>query len=385
MIKIKEKINCSGCHACVLACPKSCIKMIRDEEGFLYPSVDEASCIQCGKCEKVCPIINPLLPNKEESTAKAYAAYTKNEEVRLQSSSGGIFTEIATYIIQKGGVVFGAAFNDVFAVEHIFVDKTDDLWRLRGSKYLQSTIGNAYKEAKQFLKEGRMVLFTGTPCQIGGLYSYLGKKYDNLITQDIICHGVPSPLVWEKYVQYREKLAASKTRRTFFRQKKYGWKTYSVRFEFSNRTEYEQIFSKDLFMRAFLADLCLRPSCYSCAFKGMERVSDFTVADFWGIEQQYPEMDDNKGTSLLFVNSKKAERIFHCIQPALELLPVVVESAIESNPAMIQSATMPSNREKFMEQITKSKLSFQKIVNKNCPSSSLVRRVFRKLGRAIRL
>ena len=234
MIEIENKTKCSGCHACANACPKNCISMTSDEEGFWYPQVDKSKCIDCGLCEKICPIIHKWQPDNSRTTT-AMAAINTNEEIRLKSSSGGLFTLIAENIIDQGGVVFGAAFTDDFkSVRHICVDNIADLDKLRGSKYVQSKIGDTYKQAKEYLDSGRKVLFTGTPCQLGGLYSYLRKPYENLFTQDIICHGVPSPMVWERYVDFREKKSASSTQRMFFRHKKYGWKTFAVLFEFSN-------------------------------------------------------------------------------------------------------------------------------------------------------
>ena len=308
MLEIDNKSLCSGCHACANACPQNCIQMISYEEGFWYPQVDKDNCIECGLCEKVCPILHKWQSDENRLTT-AMAAINLNEEIRLKSSSGGIFTLIAEEIINQGGVVFGAAFaNDFRSVHHIFVDNTKDLEKLRGSKYVQSKIGDTYKQAKDFLDGGRMVLFTGTPCQIGGLYSYLRKPYENLFTQDIICHGVPSPMVWKKYVDEREKKAASTTQRMFFRHKKYGWKTFAVLFEFLNSTVYMKNLHDDSFMRAFLSNLCLRPSCYNCSFKSIKRQADITLADFWGVQNELPEMDDDKGTSLVLVHSVKGEK-----------------------------------------------------------------------------
>ena len=238
MIKVEEKSRCSGCHACSNACPKNCIQMTSDEEGFWYPQVDKEKCINCGLCEKVCPIIHKWQPDDSRTTT-AMAAINLNEEIRLKSSSGGIFTLIAEEIIKQGGVVFGAALTDDFrSVHHIYVDNTDDLEKLRGSKYVQSKIGDTYKQAKDYLDSGRKVLFTGTPCQIGGLYSYLRTPYENLFTQDIICHGVPSPMVWEKYIEGHERKASSKTNIVTFRNKANGWKAYSVFIGFDNYKEY---------------------------------------------------------------------------------------------------------------------------------------------------
>lgn len=351
MIDIKNKNDCSGCGACRDVCPVGAIDLVADDEGFLYPRLNIDECIKCGKCDRICPITNRRKEVGDSHTIIAYAAQTKDEYIRQNSSSGGIFTEIASYIINNGGIVFGAAFDETFKVVHIGVDNIADLDRLRGSKYVQSEIGNTYVEAKHTLESGRMVLFTGTPCQIAGLYSYLGKNYDGLYTQDIICHGVPSPMVWKKYIEFREKKSASKLRRTFFRHKKYGWKMYSVQFEFTNCTEYIQILGEDLYVRSFLLNLSLRPSCYACAFKTKHRPSDFTLADFWGVEKIYPEMDDDKGTSLVILHSERACAVLEYLKGKLKYQEVNIDEAVKYNSAMLKSVPLNSARADFFDLI----------------------------------
>jgi len=365
--------KCSGCYSCEQICPKSCIKMVVDQEGFWYPVVDKQKCINCHLCERACPIVTPLTSVTIEQP-KAYAAYNLNEEIRAQSSSGGVFTALAEYVLSLGGVVFGAAFQDDFSVSHICVETAEQLNKLRGSKYLQSKIGNTYKEAKGLLDSGRIVLFTGTPCQIEGLLAFLGKEYDNLYTQDLICHGVPSPMVWQKYVKYREKKAASTTRRTFFRHKNYGWKMYSVQFEFTNCTEYIQAHDVDLYMTSFLRNWCLRPSCYACHFKKKNRLSDITLADFWGIENVCPEMDDDKGTSLVLVNSKRGNLLFDKIQNNLAIEKVDFEKSIEYNPSMVSSCSVPQERDRFLDKMQR--CNFEKCFNCFLPHDSLGRKIY---------
>ncbi len=345
MLKINNKSDCSGCGACQSICPVNALVLTADDEGFLYPSVNDELCIKCQKCINSCPIINKQSANEKE--VSAYAAQTTNEETRKSSSSGGMFTEIATYVLNKNGVVFGPAFDESFCVKHIGVDCASDLEKLRGSKYVQSEIGTTYTDAKKLLDDGRLVLFTGTPCQIGGLYSFLGKSYDNLLTQDIICHGVPSPMMWQKYLEYREAKAASKTKKAFFRHKEYGWKKFSMQFIFSNSHKYTKPLTDDLYMRAFLRNLSLRPSCYSCSFKNKFRKSDFTLADFWGIEHLHPELDDDKGISLVLVNSAKARDIFNDLKGKLKYKETDFEKAIQFNSAMIESVSPHKDREEF--------------------------------------
>lgn len=356
MINFTDKSKCSGCYACSNICPKNCIKMTSDEEGFWYPQIDADKCVNCGLCEKVCPIINQQIIDSSFET-KAIAAINLDEKTRLESSSGGIFTLIAERIVEQGGVVFGAALTSDFkAVEHICVDNSDDLEKLRGSKYLQSEIGDTYKQAKEYLDNGRKVLFTGTPCQIGGLLSYLKKPYDNLYTQDIICHGVPSPMVWRKYVEECEHKSVSQTKRMFFRHKKYGWKTYAVLFEFSNSTAYVKRFQEDAFMRLFLSDICLRPSCYACSFKSLYRQADITLADFWGIQNVIPDMDDDKGISLVLVHSEKGRQLLNEISHDIRQANVELACVEKYNPAVNKSAAYNSNREKFFCNVQKNRM-----------------------------
>lgn len=368
MIKINDKKDCMGCHSCSNVCPLGCITMENDSEGFWYPVVDYNECIKCGLCTNVCPIINKKIIENEPST---YACYNKDENVRLESSSGGIFTLIAEYIIYNGGVVFGAGFDKDFSVIHSYVETKEELEKFRGSKYVQSKIGDTYKKAKKFLEQGKRVLFTGTPCQIGGLKSYLQKEYGNLFCIDIICHGVPSPKVWQKYVSYHEKQAGSSTQRIAFRCKDKGWKRYSVSLLFQNNTEYRETFDKDLFMKAFLRNVCLRPSCYECNFKTLHRQSDITLADFWGIQNILPEMDDNKGTSLIFVNSDRGYSIFEKIKNNILYKGVNINQAVLYNSSAIKSVEDNQKRESFFKEIDQ--VPFDKLVKKYCSDSLLVR------------
>jgi coenzyme F420-reducing hydrogenase beta subunit len=348
MIKITKKQDCSGCHACYNACPVNCITMIDDKEGFLYPNVDDTKCINCGLCEKVCPIINK---KQRVNNTIAYASINKNENIRNESSSGGIFTLLAENIINDGGVVFGACFNDKLDLVHSYVDTIEDLSKFRGSKYLQSKIGDTYKQTKEFLKKGTKVLFSGTPCQIDGLISYLGRDYDNLICVDIICHGVPSPKVFKMYRAELEKKYGSTTRRIAFRRKDYGWKLYSVLLSFDNNTEYRKNLREDIFMRGFLQNLYLRPSCYDCKSKTLNRLSDITIADFWGIENIVPELDDDRGTSLVLINSNKGKKIFDQLQDKMIVKQVDCDEAIKYNPSAIKSVPINPKRDMFFNKL----------------------------------
>ena len=359
---LQTKRNCSGCYSCVSACPQKCITMKNDNEGFWYPDIDEKLCIQCGLCEKKCPIINMPRSQKSESDISAYAAYTKDPQIREKSSSGGLFTEIANYVLHREGVVFGAAFDDDLNLKHMSVESIEDIEKLQGSKYIQSNIGTAYQDAKNYLDANRLVLFTGTPCQIAGLYSYLGKQYDNLITQDIVCHGVPSPIVWKRYIKHQESLAGSKIQRVNFREKISGWKDYSIGLVFLNRRKYTKLIREDLYMQSFLKNLSLRPSCYACSFKKKIRQSDFTLADFWGIEKVFPEMDDDKGISLVLANSDKGQAIFSEISENIYYRPVDIDEAIRYNSAATASPEKSIQRDLFMQSIGND--DFKTVVNR---------------------
>ena len=378
MIKIEDKTKCCGCHGCMNACPTGAITMEEDSYGFKYPHVDESKCINCGLCEKVCPIINNKTIDNEP---KAYGCYNKNEEVRLNSSSGGIFTLIAEEIISKNGVVYGAAFDNEFSLKHIRVDNVNDLEKLRTSKYLQSTIGDTYKECKKDLDEGKYVLYTGTPCQIEGLLSYLMKDYDNLYTQDIICHGVPSPKVWKHYLNYRKNIDQDIPNNINFRNKDDGWKLFNLKFTYENK-HYSKNQNNDVYMKAFLNNIDLRDSCYNCSFKKENRLSDITLADFWGVQNITPEIDDNKGTSLVIVNSNKGSDLLESIKDNLIIKDVDFELIEKTNSSFVKSVAPHKDRDNFMNEINDD--NFDAIVNKYIKKPSIIKRALRKIKRIIK-
>lgn len=368
--------KCNGCHVCFNICPQSAIEMKEDEKGFKYPVIDNEKCTNCGLCERKCPVLNKK--ENKPNTPKAYACYNKNEEIRLQSSSGGIFTLLAEYILDNNGAIFGAAFDEKFMVKHILVENKKDLDKLRTSKYLQSDIGDIYKQAKELLNNNRLVLFTGTPCQINGLFTYLGKEYDNLYTQDIICHGVPSPKVWKKYLEYRKKKDNADPIKINFREKTEGWILFSLYFKYADEKKYEKNQTVDLYMQAFLRDACLRDSCYECSFKEKNRKSDITLADFWGIQNVLPEMHDDKGTSLVIVNTEKGQKLYDAIKDKMIYKEVDFEESIKYNTSMYKSVEKNKSRDKFFENLDK--LEFDELVKKYAPvkKPSFVRRVLRK-------
>lgn len=345
MISLKSKHDCCGCSACVQACPKQCIIMVNDEEGFLYPQIDIDTCINCNKCEQVCPIINQ---NSHQKPIASYAAKNKNDQIRLMSSSGGIFTLLAEKTINNNGVVFGAKFNDNWDVIHDYTEKLDGIIAFRGSKYVQSQIGDNYKKTQKFLQEGREVIFSGTPCQIAGLHRFLNKTYLNLITIDIICHGVPSPMVWQKYIQrYHQKQITD----ILFRDKTNGWKDYEFVISSGQHTIIREKRANNVFMNLFLSDLCLRPSCSNCPAKKGSSHSDITIADFWGIEHVIPTFDDDKGCNLVLINSIKGADIFNSLD--CEKVETNFDDAIKHNASYYKSVSEPKYRSYFFENFDK--------------------------------
>lgn len=353
MINIDKKSNCCGCYACENICPKNCINMKIDNEGFWYPEVNKIKCIDCNLCIKVCPVIQNLEKSKR---IIAYACKSKNEYLRKVSSSGGIFSLLCEYVINKNGVVFGAGFNEKLELIHSSAMSIEECIKFRGSKYVQSKIGSTYKEAKRYLEEGRFVLFTGTQCQIKGLNLYLNKKYDNLLSVDIVCHGVPSPLVYKKYIEALESKYKSKIKGIYFRDKKLGWNNYSYKFEFENGYKIEESFKSNMYSKGFLKDLYLRPSCYECKSKNFKTNSDITLGDYWGVEKKHKEFNDDKGTSLVMINTVKGSNIFSSIEKKLEYIKTDLNYAVSCNPSIINPVKYNENREMFFKEIHNSSL-----------------------------
>lgn len=348
MISIKDKKNCSGCSACASICPNQCITMTEDNEGFLYPKVNEDICINCGLCEKVC---NELHPYEKSEPIHVFAAINKDEDIRLRSSSGGIFYLLAEKIIRESGVVFGARFDENWQVYIDYAEDLDGVEAFLGSKYVQARIGDAYKEVKHFLTQGRKVLFSGTPCQVAGLHKFLRKSYENLLSVDFVCHGTPSPKVWRMYLD--EVVNEIRNIRSIgFRTKEKGWKNFCFNLRYNQSERTISMLSPHLdnpFMKAFLHDIILRPSCYECKAKGCSSKSDITLADFWGINTVFPELDDNKGTSLIFVNSIVGVKIFANLD--IESKETNYAKIKPLNPACYKSSTKHPKRDEFFEKL----------------------------------
>jgi len=371
MIQIKNKVNCCGCTACMSICPKKCIEMKPDEEGFLYPDIDKIECTRCGLCEKACPILNRI--EEKRFDQKAFLVNNKNDKIRQESTSGGAFTAIAEYVIEKNGIVFGATFDDEYNVIHKHVNKKEELHIFRNSKYVQSDLKNCFKEAKEYLDKGTYVCFSGTPCQIEGLISFLDEKYSNLITVDIVCHAVPSPLVWKKYFKYikKEKLNDSKIESISFRDKsKYGYK-YSTMTIVAEEREYREGVETDPYLRAFFKDLSDRPACYECCFKKQYRVSDFTIWDCFITEEFDEKLDDDKGTTRVLIHNEKAEKVFENIKHKFDYLEVPPEKLVNGVREMRSSVNMNVKRKQFFYDINN--ISEKEFFNKYFPDSIKVK------------
>lgn len=357
-----DKIECVGCEACKNICPTNCITMIYDNEGFLYPDVDIEKCISCGRCKSVCQEIGH---NKREEfeTLQVYAVKNKNESCRYQSSSGGFFYEIANWVIKNKGIVYGAAFDKQFSVKHIGIETVDDIKYLMGSKYVQSSIGNTYIDAENELKKERWVLYTGTPCQIDGLNAYLERKYDKLISLSVICHGVPSPKVWERYLQLKKgQYFENNILGVNFRDKTNGWKHFGLKIQFDN-AEYEMSHKMDLYMQGFLQDLYLRRSCYECPSKGVSLSSDFLLGDFWGIDNVLESFNDDCGVSAVIINTDKATVLWENIKDQFIYKKVRYTDVLKYNSALEKSIKMNLKRERFFIELQETSLVEESIRN----------------------
>ena len=356
MPELASKCQCTGCTACANSCPRQCIQMKKDSAGFFYPEIVKPSaCIDCGACERACPVLADNKVTGNHSLAFAYAAFAKNEPLRMESSSGGVFSELATVILQMGGIVYGAIYDEKGEVRHIGIECQEELGKLRGAKYSQSILDDTFLNLKKQLDSGRTVLFSGTPCQVAGLKSFLKHDYDNLVCIDFVCHGVPSPMVWEKYVEYRSQYDNEGVLPLHInlRNKESGWRnyTYSVEFAYANEKRYFCLNGNDPYMYLFVNDYILRESCSDCYFKGYNRVSDITLGDFWGIQKIDSEMDDNKGTSLVLTHDAKGESLLKKIAGHVKLKQVTLEQTSKENLSLLQSSVHRPSRNKVLKKI----------------------------------
>ena len=349
MIQLAEKKDCCGCSACRQVCPEACIRMEEDAEGFLYPVVDAEACIDCGLCEETCPFIAFGEPRRPQ---QVYAVKSLEEPVRASSSSGGVFPLFVRQTLAEGGVVFGARFNSDWEVETGWTDRDDDARKFYGSKYVQSAPGDAYRQAEAFLKAGRPVLFSGTPCQVAGLKGYLAKDYENLFTVDFICHGVPSPGVWRSYLKELcgRHLACTQASvgEIAFRDKFYGWKKFGLKVSCvrgGKNYPFRMPLHLNAYLRGFLNDLYLRPSCHACAVRGLKSGSDVTLGDYWGCSDRFPGFDDDRGVSAVLLHTKQGVKRFEALPCEKRISSY--EDLLKNNGAVEKSAPVPAGRAAF--------------------------------------
>lgn len=373
-IEIGDKSQCSGCFACYQKCPKKCIEMEFDNEGFIYPKVSKENCINCGLCTKVCPIENSNKFGNEFSQPIALGGWNNNLDIKMKSSSGGVFSTIAEFVINKGGVVFGVAFDENFQTKHIMVDDNIKLEEIRGSKYVQSMVGDTYIQTKAEIEKGRVVLYVGTPCQIAGLYAFLDRKYDSLITIDIICHGVPSTKVYKDYLNALKQNYDSDISYLNFRDKQNGWNLgISMNVKFKNSNEYSRPGYEDNFIKGFLRDLYLRPSCYECKFAKVPRIADISLGDFWGVSNYYPELFDDKGTSLVLINNQHGKDIIEKCIDKIMLKDVDLKLPLKHNPSIASPVNYNPERKKFFRDYNKK--GWRYVEKKYLAEPSLIKKV----------
>ena len=348
MIYIEDKRNCVGCANCVQACPQQCICFIRDEEGFCYPQVDETRCVHCNQCNDVCPVeSNPAVSQDRQETI-TLGAYHKDSSIRRNSSSGGLFSAFALNILKKGGSVFGASMVDLYHVKHIAIHTIEELAQIQKSKYVQSDLSGVFPQIKKELASARPVLFSGTPCQVKALYTFLGIRPQILLTIEVVCHGVPSPMVFERYM--REENAI----RMDFRNKDRSWQTYDIELAKADGRIKRQRAAYNLYMRGFLQNWTLRPSCSRCPAKLFASGADITLGDFWGVHRIAPGLFDNKGTSLVFLHTEKGKRAWDAVKKDSYFAVVPFDDAVSGNPSIIQSASFSKDRDRFFKDLKQS-------------------------------
>lgn len=375
--------KCSSCGACFNVCPRSAISLQLDKEGFYRPIVDKEKCIKCGLCERSCPWKHHVTnPNGAEISPRTIAAYAHDEKIRMQSSSGGLFTIMAECILEQGGVVVGVAQQEKDCFKHIIVESKDKLDLLRGSKYVQANVGLIYQNVRNLLKKGRKVLFSGTPCQIAALYSFLGNTvYSNLYTLDIVCHGVPSMNVFRKYLHELECLKKANLKRTFFRDKISGWTDYSLKHEFEfGKTLYVRN-SKSAYLRLFVNKICLNSSCEDCHYRKLPRIADITLGDFWGVKRFHSQMDDNKGTSVVLLNNSHGESLFNLIKEKLNWCESNISNAIAFNPNIAFSCKEHPKRELFFKNL--GNYTLNALAKMYCPNTSLFNRILSRMKKKL--
>lgn len=377
MIEIKNKNNCCGCFACSSVCPKQCIQMVEDEEGFIYPEVNKDICVDCHLCEKVCPIIN--VEDDTPRTQRAFLLQHKDAQILKESTSGGAFTAIATWVIKHGGVVFGAAYDKDFQVTHQYVEKVEDLRIFRNSKYVQSNVGNAYSAALDYLKGNRIVCFSGTPCQLEGLMRFIRKTYDNLITVDVMCHAITSPKLFRSYVEMKKNELNVTPENIVFRDKKpYGYQYSSMSIYSGGKQVYHEGVDNDVYLRSFFTNMNVRPSCYDCKFKKRYHLTDFTLWDCFMVYKFDKSLDNDKGVTRILANTDKASRILDEIRDQAVIVELNADEAVAGVKEMKSSVRLNERRYALFKDI-EDKKDGKRVWNKYYPTT--IRTKFEKIMR----
>lgn len=377
-----NKDMCCGCGACESICPTKCMTMVADEEGFLYPEKQDDLCTDCGLCESVCPSIHKEKIDYKESgnLPKAFMAINKDEAIVHNSASGGVFSAVANAYCKGDFVVFGSQFYDGLKVVHSHVHSLEEIGKYRKSKYVQSDIGDSYKKTKEYLKSGKKVLFTGTPCQIAGLRLYLKKEYEHLFCLDLVCHGVPSQKIFDRYLQYLESKYKEKVINFSFREK-----TVDKRGKWNSKNAKMKIGIKEIiippnedpYLRGFHGELYYRPSCYKCKYANSKRISDITMADFWGVEKLYPDEDVHKGVSVLIINTNKGNNFLNDLNNNMNLTEVDFNYVVQSNAQLNRPAKLHHKREQFFDLLNYN--NFHYAVECCIPKPPIIRKIVAKV------
>ena len=387
MINIINKQDCCGCNACGDICAKKAISFVPDEEGFWYPKVDQEKCNNCGACERVCPVLNLDKAKQFNQTyPRVYGGFHKNISIRFDSTSGGVFSALANAMYKQGGYVSGAVFNEDWSVSNYISDNKRDLPRLRSSKYVESNAEGLYVEIHRLLKAGKTVLACGSPCQMAALRTYLKKDYENLIIVDFICRATNSPKAYRRYLDYLEEIHGGKIISIKAKNKDHGWRSLARKVVFDNGKVYYGEGHDDHYRRGYHGNYFERPSCYSCKFKGIPRIADITMGDFWGIENVDSSLDGNMGTSMILVNTEKGQKFFDKVMPKMVVKEFNLSDVLKGNkgPIMGDCCTMPENFDRKAMFRDMDTMRFDKVAEKYFPMhGSSPKRISRSLIKAI--
>lgn len=376
MIEIRDKSMCCGCEACKNICPKKCIIMKKDEEGFEYPEVDETKCINCGACNRVCQYEHEVNELQKDKEPEVYSCTINDKKELKNSTTAAVFFNLASYVIENEGVVYGVKYDSKMKVVHTRTENLEELNELRGSKYIQSKIGQVYTLIKKDLNNNKIVLFSGTPCQVGGLYKFLGKNYKNLITVDIICFGVPSPGIYMDYLDEQEKKYKSKIKNIDFRDKANGWNNSYTRIKFENENiNYYKPSNENEWYATFTSHICTRKACNNCLYTSLYRKSDITIGDFWGIEKIDSKIDSRYGVEKVILNTNKGTELFNKISYKYNIQKRKLKEAIRPN--LQHPPKENKNREDFF--VTYNKKGFNKAYTKFV-KNTFSKKIKRKIG-----